>query len=150
MATTNRDSHFVGSIITYLPESEGLHAPVTQLIDGQQRITTIFMLLSLIRDRIFAQSSTYLPAEPNSGLASFDVGSKVTRVIFTSEERAIPRFVANPIIKDAFHDCVLRNPENLDSLRKTKIMAKTFRNPAIGTLQRDAEMGVWQCFISSK
>ena len=118
LATTNRDSHFVGSIITYLPESEGLHAPVTQLIDGQQRITTIFMLLSLIRDRIFAQPSTYLPAEPNSGLASFDVGSKVTRVIFTSEERAIPRFVANPIIKDAFHDCVLRNPENLDSLRK--------------------------------
>jgi len=118
LATTNRDSHFVGSIITYLPESEGLHAPVTQLIDGQQRISTIFMLLALIRDSIFAHDSTLLPAEPNSGLAGFDVGSKVTRVLFTSEERATPRFSANPIIRETFYECVIRNPLNIDPFRK--------------------------------
>jgi len=118
LATTNRDSHFVGSIITYQPETEGLHEPVTQLIDGQQRMTTIFMLLSLIRDNIFAHENTFLPAEPNSGLASFDVGSKVTRVLFTSEERATPRFSANPIIRESFYECVLRNPVNVDPLRK--------------------------------
>lgn len=118
LSTTNRDSHFVGSIITFQAESEGLHEPVTQLIDGQQRITTIFMLLSLIRDQIFSHETTFLPAEPNSGLASFDVGSKVTRVLFTSEERATPRFSANPMIRDAFYECVMRNPINVDPLRK--------------------------------
>jgi len=118
LATTNRDSHFIGSIITFLPESEGLSTPVTQLIDGQQRMTTIFMLLSIVRDNILFYDNTYLPAEPNSGLASFDVGSKVTRVLFTSEERATPRFSANPLIRDSFYDCVIRNPVRVDPLRK--------------------------------
>lgn len=118
LATTNRDSHFIGSIITFLPESEGLNTPVTQLIDGQQRMTTIFMLLSIVRDLILFYDNTYLPAEPNSGLASFDVGSKVTRVLFTSEERATPRFSANPLIRDSFYECVIRNPIRVDPLRK--------------------------------
>lgn len=118
LATTDRDSHFVGSIITYQNDSQGLTAAPLQLIDGQQRITTIFMMLCLIRDLIIAGNQTNLPAEPNSGLASFDVASKVTRIIFSSEERAIPRFIANPLIRETFMDCVLRNPLTLDLSRK--------------------------------
>ena len=43
LATTDRDSHFVGSIITYQNDSQGLTEAPLQLIDGQQRITTIFI-----------------------------------------------------------------------------------------------------------
>lgn len=119
LATADRDSHFIGSVITYQGDAEGLNAASTELIDGQQRMTTIYMLLSLIRDHVYACESTMLPALPNSGLAAFDVGAKVTRLIFASEERAVPRFTANSLIRDTFLDCVTRNPVKLDEQRKT-------------------------------
>jgi hypothetical protein len=118
LASSDRDSHFIGSLITYQGDSDGLSSAPTELIDGQQRMTTIYMLLSLIRDEIYSSESTILPAIPNSGLSSFDVGAKVTRIIFASEEKATPRFVANTLIRDTFHDCVLRNPTKLDQQRK--------------------------------
>lgn len=118
LASSDRESHFIGSLITYQGESDGLTTAPTELIDGQQRMTTIYMLLSLIRDEIYSADSTILPALPNSGLSSFDVGAKVTRIIFASEEKATPRFVANTLIRDTFHDCVLRNPTKLDQQRK--------------------------------
>lgn len=119
LAVSDRESHFIGSVITFQGESDGLATAPTELIDGQQRVTTIFMLLSLIRDAIYARETTILPALPNSGLAAFDVGAKATRVIFASEEKATPRFSANTLIRETFLDCVLRNPKKLDDNRKT-------------------------------
>lgn len=118
LASSDRESHFIGSVITYQGDSDGLSSAPTELIDGQQRMTTIYMLLSLIRDEIYSGDSTILPALPNSGLSSFDVGAKVTRIIFASEEKATPRFTANTLIRDTFFDCVIRNPIKLDQQRK--------------------------------
>jgi uncharacterized protein with ParB-like and HNH nuclease domain len=44
-------SHFIGSIVTMPTTSVPEGVPKYLLIDGQQRLTTIFILLTLIRDR---------------------------------------------------------------------------------------------------
>jgi len=44
--TPSSDEYFIGSIVAYLDEQS-----VFQLIDGQQRLTTLFIILCVIRDR---------------------------------------------------------------------------------------------------
>lgn len=43
--------HFIGSIVTMQTSSTPQSVPQYLLIDGQQRLTTIFILLTLIRDK---------------------------------------------------------------------------------------------------
>lgn len=48
VAKTGRKEHFFGSIVSQTPRGERV------VIDGQQRITTIFLLLAAIRDQVNA------------------------------------------------------------------------------------------------
>ena len=57
--------HFMGSIVTM--QTESLPEGVTKflLIDGQQRLTTIFILLAVLRDKATSLDSLQLAAEIN-------------------------------------------------------------------------------------
>jgi uncharacterized protein with ParB-like and HNH nuclease domain len=46
------NNHFLGSIVTIADAKLGEEVTKFQLIDGQQRLTTIFILLAVLRDRI--------------------------------------------------------------------------------------------------
>ena len=63
--TQSQDEHFVGSVILLLEDGN----PDLQVIDGQQRLTTIFMLISLIRDLMMEQDTQNLQL----AVSTFDV-----------------------------------------------------------------------------
>ena len=46
----NNTSHYLGNIIYYLSENTGARYTELILVDGQQRLTTILLLLVAIRD----------------------------------------------------------------------------------------------------
>lgn len=57
------NSHFIGSIVTMPTNTVPEGITKFLLIDGQQRLTTIFILLSVIRDRAIKESLEQLPEE---------------------------------------------------------------------------------------
>jgi len=57
-ALENRQAHFLGAVVTLpIPDSPE-HANKFMLIDGQQRMTTLFILLSVIREQAADNSSS--------------------------------------------------------------------------------------------
>lgn len=100
--TQNKEDHFVGSVI--LLSEEGKHE--LQVIDGQQRLTTIFILVSLIRDLMVEQPTQLLQTAVNT----FDVSHEPISLLFKDLASAEPRFEGNAQIRDDLLDCVIRNP----------------------------------------
>jgi uncharacterized protein with ParB-like and HNH nuclease domain len=102
--TRNKEEHFVGSVIL-LSENE---ATDLQVIDGQQRLTTIFMLISLIRDLMLEEETQNL----QTPVQTFDVSHEPISMLFSELSSAQPRFEGNAQIKQDFLDCVIRNPND--------------------------------------
>ena len=102
--TQSKDEHFVGSVILLSEEGNA----DLQVIDGQQRLTTIFMLISLIRDLMMEQETQNLQLVVNT----FDVSHEPISLLFKDLASAEPRFDGNAQIKKDFLDCVIRNPKD--------------------------------------
>ena len=102
--TKSKDEHFVGSVILLSEEGN----PDLQVIDGQQRLTTIFMLISLIRDLMMEQETQNL----QTAVSTFDVSHEPISLLFKDLASAEPRFEGNAQIKKDFLDCVIRNPKD--------------------------------------
>jgi hypothetical protein len=102
--TQSKDEHFVGSVILLSEEGN----PDLQVIDGQQRLTTIFMLISLIRDLMMEQETQNLQL----AVSTFDVSHEPISLLFKDLASAEPRFEGNAQIKRDFLDCVIRNPKD--------------------------------------
>jgi hypothetical protein len=102
--TQSKDEHFVGSVILLSEEGN----PDLQVIDGQQRLTTIFMLISLIRDLMMEQETQNLQLV----VSTFDVSHEPISLLFKDLASAEPRFEGNAQIKKDFLDCVIRNPKD--------------------------------------
>ena len=102
--TQSQDEHFVGSVILLLEDGN----PDLQVIDGQQRLTTIFMLISLIRDLMMEQDTQNLQL----AVSTFDVSHEPISLLFKDLASAQPRFDGNAQIKKDFFDCVIRNPKD--------------------------------------
>ena len=98
----NKNDHFVGSVILLLEE------PSTdlQVIDGQQRLTTIFILISLIRDLMLKQETQLL----QTPVQTFDVSHEPISVLFKDLASGEPRFQGNAQIREDLLDFVMRNP----------------------------------------
>jgi hypothetical protein len=92
----------VGSVILL---SEG-DDPNLQVIDGQQRLTTVFILISLIRDLMLKQDTQLLQTPVNT----FDVSHEPISVLFENLAEGKPRFEGNAQIREDLLDCVIRNP----------------------------------------
>lgn len=102
--TQSGEEHFVGSVILLTePDNRDL-----QVIDGQQRLTTVFMLISLIRDLMVEQDTQLLQLQANT----FDVSHEPINILFKDLSTSQPRFDANALIRQDFLDCVVRNPKD--------------------------------------
>jgi len=101
-------SHFIGSVIL-LNESRNHKV---QIIDGQQRMTTIVMTMAILRDLVVENEVQHLPPQA-PGAMPINVSYQIQQLLFAD---GLPRFEANPAIKVRFLDCVLRDPK-LDSER---------------------------------
>ncbi|NDD30768.1 MAG: DUF262 domain-containing protein [Proteobacteria bacterium] len=98
--------HFLGSLIVLQDNLNG----TSQVIDGQQRLTTIFILIAILRDQVFEIPDRVLQPQPGVGGMAFDVGHDIVSTLFRNLPEGLARFEANEHIKKTFFDCVVRNP----------------------------------------
>lgn len=99
----NKSAHFLGSLIIYRDSDE---SGLSEIIDGQQRLSTITMLISILRDRVESQSVKILPP-PSEDAQPINVHNYLQNLISDGEQW---RFKANHVIRKDFIDCVLRTP----------------------------------------
>jgi hypothetical protein len=114
--------HFMGPIVAL--ESPSGRTP---LIDGQQRITTLAILASVVRDYLMLELEN--PTIEIAG-ASFFISQNFLKILFVSD-MSTPRLQSNYQIGRIFEDYIVRNPntherKNFDS-RTTMLTKKEQR-----------------------
>jgi len=96
-AARNGGDHFMGSVILMKSSSEA-NEKSFQVIDGQQRLTTIFIYLAIVRDK--ANELTQHEIRPQGGTGTtIDVPSKANTLLFADEENGIARFKSNSMLR---------------------------------------------------
>jgi uncharacterized protein with ParB-like and HNH nuclease domain len=93
--------HFMGPIVT-LDSSSGR----TPLIDGQQRITTLAILASVVRDYLMTDMEN--PTIDIEG-ASYFISQNYLKILFLSD-MTTPRLQSNYQIGKIFEDYIVKNP----------------------------------------
>lgn len=109
-ATKNKLDHFLGSIILMKSNIEE-NNKVFQVIDGQQRLTTIFMYIAIVRDKVFDLPSQEIRPQGEFG-TSINVRSKANDLIFSVEESGEARFKSNSLLRSFIYEHVFREPSN--------------------------------------
>ena len=103
-ASKNGSDHFMGSVILMKSSSEASEKSF-QVIDGQQRLTTIFVYLAIVRDK--ANELTQHEIRPQGGTGTtIDVPSKANSLLFADEENGIARFKSNSMLRTFIFDHV--------------------------------------------
>lgn len=101
--------HFIGAAILLIKSSPDEVNKNYEVIDGQQRLTTIFMYLAILRD--FANSYDVKTIDPPSDLGSpINVVSEINGVLFSDPSLGIPRFQSNRLLKSMFYESIIRHP----------------------------------------
>ena len=82
-------THFLGSLVTMQTTSVPEGVPKYFLIDGQQRLTTIFILLTLLRDNSRANGDVELGAEIENLLLvnAYKKGNEYFKILPTQDDR---------------------------------------------------------------
>jgi len=108
--------HFLGNLIIENTETNSAGISSGQIVDGQQRITTIFLFIARLRDEAKALTLKELPGNenerdvnPNRELEDFLYGK--------SEKNKNPRFIGNELVND-YLDRALREFSGDDKKRK--------------------------------
>jgi len=107
-ATTGKTDHFLGSVIL-MRSSTDESRKIFQVIDGQQRLTTIFMYVALVRDKAIGLSVQEIRPQGDFGTA-INVRSKANDLIFSSEESGEARFKSNSLLRTFIFEHVFREP----------------------------------------
>jgi hypothetical protein len=106
--------HFLGALIL-LEDNTILENGIkkAEIIDGQQRLTTIFMYLALLRDRLqkLEPASRYTRPAPGSGGVPINLYQRVNEFIFSDLSTGRPRFRSNYLLQEVFFNNVLTDPE---------------------------------------
>jgi hypothetical protein len=97
-ATFTRDRHFMGCLILHETGS-GDHQRTCSVVDGQQRLTTIFLFMSRIRDEISKLETKVIPAEGEAFERHPD--SEINELLFNGAVNK-PRFTSNLLLREMF------------------------------------------------
>lgn len=100
------EPHFIGSLITMKNTEDPSSVLV---IDGQQRLTTIFMLVSALRDAVMKLETQELNFSDGR---SINVARELEGFLFltTADYRQRPRFEAHPMIAEMFRESIIASP----------------------------------------
>jgi hypothetical protein len=103
-SANSSEPHFWGPILV-LHDAKAREAKV---IDGQQRISTAMIVLSILRDEATNLKQPYI----NVGLPSqFDVRPTIRNFLFGPPTWAEPRFQSNYLIGDIFKERIIADPQ---------------------------------------
>lgn len=109
------EAHFWGPIVLLDDSSEQTEL---KLIDGQQRITTAMMSLSILRDAAFALETRTIRA----GLpGEQDVLNVVRNFLYRPVNYTEPKYTASYLIDDVFKSHVIADPIGLDSKARPEL-----------------------------
>ena len=97
--------HFFGTLIF---QSEGNH--LATVVDGQQRLTTVFVLMAALRDEISRIGIDTLPSNANRRLP-IPVVNKVWEFLYNGLDPEKPRFRSNRFIEETLLKSVYAFPD---------------------------------------
>ena len=103
----SHQSHFIGSLIVQIDPAQ---PKIASVIDGQQRLTTIFMVVACLRDFVVHLGEEVLILE---GQPSKNVLEKLNEFLFAHDEITFElrdRFEAHPMIAEMFSTQILASP----------------------------------------
>lgn len=99
-------SHFWGPVVFLRNDGD---TDVYEVIDGQQRLTTSIIMMSLLRDEAFSFSDRLIyPGTPGE----HNLYTKFRNILFLPPMYEAPRFTANYLVEKAFNESVLPDPKN--------------------------------------
>jgi hypothetical protein len=103
--TISNEAHFLGTLI--LQESENKSATV---VDGQQRLTTVYILVSALRDRLRSFSTATIKAT-SANERDINVIDKALDFLCYSKKLDEYRFDSSRFLKSLMRNCVLSEPD---------------------------------------
>ncbi len=104
------DRHFFGTLI--LQQTDDPKGTSFAIVDGQQRLTTIFVLVAALRDAIKALGIHSIPPATLGG-REVRVLDKAQDFLYADDSRVdVHRFTSNRILRDLMRNCVIAEPEN--------------------------------------
>jgi len=104
-----QQSRFLGTVILMKngKGEAGGDQPV-QLVDGQQRLTTIYIYLSALRDKFHELKDAPLPKKGKVKV-QVDPKSRCEDLLYDSSKEGF-RIHANMLVRDLFEECVIADP----------------------------------------
>lgn len=135
---SNRDGHFVGSIVR-IDEDSTAGSTIAMIIDGQQRLTTLTLLLIALRDYAKAHTDCGVnPSKINDTLLlnQYETGNDKYKLLLTESDRdAIIKKIEGAPFPQTLRSRVLDNYDYFASqIKQEEITAIDIYN-AIGKLQ---------------
>ncbi len=100
----SEENHFFGTLIF---ETKDNHKAT--IVDGQQRLTTVFILVAALRDHIAALSMNEIPAE-RSGQLPVHVANKAWGILYPAQDTSQHRFLSNRFLREIFAKGVMPEP----------------------------------------
>jgi Protein of unknown function DUF262/Protein of unknown function (DUF1524)/MrcB-like, N-terminal domain len=109
----SRESHFFGTLIIQQEEGSGIGT----VVDGQQRLTSIFILAAALRDQVHGLEIREISSD-SMFMMSIDVLKEIESFLFSSNSYNDQRFQSNRGIRPLLRDSVIAPPVLGGSLRK--------------------------------
>ena len=95
------ESHFYGPIVLLQDDSDDHQ----KIIDGQQRLTSVFILLSLLRDQASQLGDRQITSDGPT------IDQVIRNFMYKPLEYTEPRFAANYLVRDIFQTRILAAPQ---------------------------------------
>ena len=108
-ATRLGKQHFIGALILLSKSAPDDRKKCYEVIDGQQRLTTLFMYLAVLRDAAVEQGDIRIDPLVEGG-QPIDVMSKIGDLIFSDPGIGKPRFRSNRLLRTMFQERIIAHP----------------------------------------
>lgn len=126
--TEQKKDHFLGATILMKSNPEDSNDKSYQIIDGQQRLTTIFLFVAIIRDLVSKLDVREIRPEGGRGI-SVNVISKAHEILYSDEVSGVTRFKSNQLLAEIFEERIFPEPsaERPEIKRKEKYWSLELR-----------------------
>lgn len=121
-----KNTHFFGTLILQDRKCRK-HEKCANIVDGQQRLTTVFILVSALRDQLLKMSTHEINSK-QSGKKPINVLHRTWNFLYPGDDLTEPRFISNRFLREIMAESVLAEPDNqLPLPKKGASPTKDFR-----------------------